>query len=291
MSNSKRMLSGFATTAVACAVIAILQTGCEKFTQGTKSVSEFRLPKPEMEEDSVALAIGIAELGPEQKSEFAELVAKADWLDMDLADRRRLDENGLSVALLPRSATEDLNRVLESKVGGTPRTRLTTYRRAESRIGEGIVASVSEPVAQIQWHQFDDGKQTTDQATQAHCAFRIVATPLASDRTRVRLTFTPEVHHGAKKSWIGVEDKKFADTSVIAPTVAMERMGQLFFGPQDANTDQTQEEPDKDIVDLFPMLDQETGAPAIAEVANQNEAKVYWQRMLIVRLVDSSIEL
>jgi len=39
------------------------------------------------------------------------------------------------------------------------------------------------------------------------------------------------------------------------------------------------------------MLDQETGAPAIAEVANQNEAKVYWQRMLIVRLVDSSIEL
>ncbi len=309
MLNSKRILPGYAAAVAVCALgVALVQTGCEKFTQNKPSVAEFRLPKPKMEQNSVALAIGIAELGPEQKSEFAALIAKADWLDMDLSHRKRLDENGLGVALLPGSAINHLDQVLLANDGDKPRTRLTTYRRAESRIGEGIVAAVSQPAAQIHWQEYHDGTATEDSATDAHCVFRIVATPHQSDRSQVRLTFTPEVHYGAKKSWIGVEDKAFAfeqrqaikampglsfdvvvgqsDTIVISPTVAMERLGQLFFGSDPSSDSELAQARQDKMNDLFPMLAKGTED---SEIAGQKVAP--WQRILIVRLVDSKIEL
>lgn len=296
---------------LALAATIAVQTGCEKFAGPTEgAASEFRLPQPAMEPNSVALAIGIAELELDQKNDFEDLVAKADWLDMDLEHRRRLDENGLAVALVPGSATNDLDELLAAPIAGKSErrtSRLKSHRRVESHFGEGIVAAVSSPVAQLHWDEYVDGQTYGESADLAHGAFRITAFPVTADQ--VRLTFTPEVHHGMKKSWIGVENRAFAfeqrqafhslerlsfevvvgknDTILICPTVAMERLGKVFF---DGTVDPATGDQERSLQNLFPMLDDET---TNAETTQQDEAvleKDVWQRILIVRLVDSKID-
>ncbi len=270
---------------MSCALLA----GCERFTESETSpiTSTFRLPQREMEDNSVALAVGIAELDVEQKVEFGELIQKADWLDVDIETRKSLDQNGLQVAVIPDSATVYLDQLLADDSGqevGIATSHLKTHRRVQNRIGQGFDAAVSATQPQLNWTIHLSDQTISDSAAKAHCVFRITAH--AESSRQIRLSLTPEIHHGNKKSWIAVADNNFrfqdrqaietldeltfevivekGETVIVSPTPAMERLGKIFLGMQTAppaneevSGSQVSKLDTEQIGEFFPMLEQE----------------------------------
>jgi len=253
----------------------LLATGCrnlkvnEKLDGGRAATGGIVLPKSQMESDSVAVRVAIAEFDDQQEAELKSFIDTTDQ-KLPLKTRQRLDENGLRVSVVSNINSARLQSLLAPRIPKRewlseqelelaeagklePIYRLTSQRHVEKRRGESFTAKVSPVRAESTWQIYSGTHAVPGQANLAQCQMRITSWP-QSDGS-VKIQFLPEIHHGQKLSKIGVDEQNFAvrqqreiqelrslsfelsirpgETILVAPTEKLERIGKLFF---DAST-------------------------------------------------------
>jgi hypothetical protein len=288
------------TLRIAVLICLVMTVGCELFRgkDTKKPLAEIRLPVPEMKAGSVALEIAVAELDQQQQPLFDRFIRHADQTKLGLYQRKLLDQNGFSVAVLSSTSSEELEGLLspqtvkpewlndrdrELAAAGKLKTkdRFELLRRVEKRNGESFPVEVSPKRPAATWTIYVGDQTQSGNATQATGYFRITAWP-RKDGT-VRFVFVPEIHHGNKRSFIGVKGSDWAfeerqaeesfpelafevtirynETILVAPTRNLERLGGLFFNAasiddQDPKTERETDLSAEELDKFFPMLDE-----------------------------------
>jgi hypothetical protein len=250
--------------AVSAALVAV---GCRNLKVNEKPTVGIALPKSQMESDSVAVRVAIAELDELQESSFRKFIETTDSQKISLPMRQRLDENGIRVSVISSVNSAQLQRLLaplelkhewlseqeiELLEAGKlePVHRLTGQRHVEKKRGESFCIEVSPVQPSATWRVHVGERTYGDRATLAQCQVRVTSWPQPDGS--VQLQFMPEIHHGRKLSRIGVSDRNLAveerrdikefrslafdvsiqpgETVIVAPTGKLERLGKLFFG-------------------------------------------------------------
>ncbi len=256
-------------------VAALLSVGCRSLKFNEKPPTGIVLPKSQMESDSVAVRVAIAELDDCQESQFQSFIETTDFQKIPLQTRQRLDENGIRVSVVSSINSSRLQELiaplklkdewlskqeLELSDAGKlePVHRLQAQRHVEKKRGESFTIEVSPIQPSATW-QIHVGERTfADRATLAQCQMRVTSWPQLDGS--VNLQFVPEIHYGMNLSRIGVSDRNLAvaqrrdikefqslafsvsiqpgETVIVAPTSKLERIGELFFGAKpDSSTD------------------------------------------------------
>jgi len=245
-----------------------LATGCRNLKVNDKpnaASAGIVLPKAQMESDSVAVRVAIAEFDDHQEEELESFIDSTDQ-KLPLATRQRLDDNGLRVSIVSNINSVRLQGLLAPRIPKRewltdhelelaeagklePTYRLTSQRHVEKRRGESFTAEVSPVRAESTWQVYEGTRAVPGRAALAQCQMRITSWP-QSDGS-VRIQFLPEIHHGQKQSKIGVAGQNFSvnqqreiqelrslsfelavrpgETILVAPTEKLERIGKLFF--------------------------------------------------------------
>lgn len=269
--------------------------GCHKYSVNEKRSPGIVLPKSQMESDSVAVRVAIAEFDDQQKEDFESFIDTTDQ-KLPYETRRRLDENGLRVSVVSNINSSQLQRLLTPQIPKRewltqqeleleqagklePVYRLVSQRHVEKKRGESFNVEVSPTRAQSSWEVFDEENELSDDAELAQCQMRITSWPQPDGSVKVH--FLPEVHHGQKVSRIGSVGQNFAvqqsrdvkslrslefeltvrpgEAIVVAPTGGLERIGSLFFNAgDDVKLDEAIEDSfEVESSKFFPMLEQE----------------------------------
>lgn len=240
--------------------------GCQNFKPEKNPAPGIRLPKAQMDHDSVALRVAVAELDETQQEPFREFISASDAQKVSLDIRRKLDANGLRVAILSSANSkriQDLIKPIQVKpdwlsgqerelanAGKLPEiSRLKTHRHVEKKRGESFHVETSPIQSSVSWCIYDGQQKTHDAATMAQGQMKITAWPQV-DGT-VLIEFVPEIHYGENLSRVGVHGKdlavqqsreikslhalafsvsmKIGETLVVAPAETYERAGKLLF--------------------------------------------------------------
>ncbi len=267
------------TTLCLVLTAALIAVGCRNLKVNEKPTVGIALPKSQMESDSVAVRVAIAELDELQESSFRSFIEKTDSQKISLPMRQRLDENGIRVSVVSSINSAQLQRLLApmelkhewlseqeielSEAGKLePVHRLTGLRHVEKKRGESFCVEVSPVQPSATWQVHVGERTFGDRATLAQCQIRVTSWPKPDGS--VNLEFMPEIHHGRKLSRIGVNDQNLAveerrdikefrslafnvsiqpgETVIVAPTGKLERLGKLFFGA-DPSIDVDADEP------------------------------------------------
>ena len=285
---------------------ALFFCGCRNLDVGKEKVPGIVLPKSQMESDSIALRVAVAELDNLQKEEFESFIATTDP-KLPLDTRQLLDNNGLRVSVISDVNTSRLQRLLEPRVlerqwlneqeaelaaAGKlePVARLETQRHVEKKRGETFSVEISPIRTESIWQMHAMEGVRSDRARLAQCQMRITSWPQPDGSVKVE--FVPEIHHGLNLSRIGVDGQSFAvrnrrdikelrelafevsvrpgETIVVAPTNTLERMGKLFFNAAD------EESPSKQVVDATGTDDVDTSEffPMLDEEAASLDAPI-----------------
>lgn len=283
---------------------ALLMTGCRNLKLNDKPVSGIVLPKTQMESDSVAVRVAVVELDDQQQTEFESFIETTDE-KLPLETRQLLDDNGFRVAVVSNINHSRLQKMLAPAIQKPdwlaghklelaeagklePVYRMVSHQHIERKRGEEFSVEVSPVRPQSSWLIHVGDRQYSDSASLAQCQMRVTSTPQPDGS--VTLSFLPEIHHGQKRSRIGVDGSTFAvqqrrdvkelralafeisvspnETVLVAPTDQLERLGDLFFNAklptanaafgsdQDAVAWKYEEgEEDVDTSEFFPMLD------------------------------------
>lgn len=241
-------------------------SGCHNFQPNDKAVKGITLPKTQMDHDSVAVRVAVAELDESQQEPFERFIATADAQKLPLRVRRKLDENGLRVTVVSSANSMRIQELLRpiqlkpewfsgqqqelAQAGKLPEiSRLKTHRHVEKKRGESLHVKTSPIQSSVSWCIYDGQRQDRDAATTAQGQMKITGWPQV-DGT-VRLDFVPEIHYGENLSRVGVNGKDLAveqrreikplqslafsinvrmgETVVVAPTETFERSGKLLF--------------------------------------------------------------
>ena len=255
-------------------VWTFLNCGCRNLeVNDDQQRSGIVLPKPQMDRDSVALRVAVAEFDDHQKEAFESFVNITDQ-KLPLETRRRLDQNGFRVSVVSNVNSRQLQQLLapqavkrewltknERELADAgklePVFRVTSQRHVEKSRGESFHVEVSPVREQSVWAVYGAGELVSDRATLAQCEMRIASWPQPDGS--VKLRFVPEVHHGQEFSRIGVEGQDMAlrqsrhvevlrsltfevelqpgETVIVAPTITLDRLGGLFFGTGDGSSE------------------------------------------------------
>lgn len=246
-------------------VLVLLAVGCRNLTVNDQPPQGNLLPQSQMESDSVAVRVAVAELDDHQKEEFESLIATTDQ-KLPLEIRRRLDDNGLRVSIVTNYNTAQMQRLLaprnlkpewlsatdlELRNAGKlePLRRITSQRHVEKKRGESFTVEVSSVRPRSTWTVHSGTGSVSDQADLAQCQMRITSWPRPDGSVKMELI--PEIHYGESLSRIGVDGQNFAvekrrdfkqlrslgftieiqpgETILVAPTGKLERIGELFF--------------------------------------------------------------
>jgi hypothetical protein len=243
----------------------LLAGGCRNLKVNEKPSAGIVLPKSQMESDSVAVRVAVAEFDDLQQESLESFIGTTDQ-KLPLQTRQRLDDNGLRVSVVSNVNSARLQGLLAPRVlepqwlteqereladAGklNPIHRLDSQRHVEKRRGESFSMQISPRRAESTWQVFNGPNASSGQAMLAQCQMRITCWPQADGS--VRMQFLPEIHHGQKHSKIGVDGQNFAvkqqreidelrslqfevnvrpgETVLVAPTEKLERLGKLFF--------------------------------------------------------------
>lgn len=266
----------FALFAVPLALASVLlATGCRNLKVNDSPPAGIVLPTSQMESDSVAVRLAVAEFDELQNGELESFLGTTDQ-KLPLKTRQLLDNNGLRVSVVSNVNSARLQKLLAPRVlerqwlndqeqeladAGKldPLNRLTSQRHVEKRRGESFSMQISPVRSEATWQVFNGIDAVSGQALLAQCQIRITSWPQADGS--VRMQFLPEIHHGQKHSKIGVDGQNFAvkqqreveelrsllfelnvrpgETVLIAPTSKLERLGKLFFDASKSNASTT----------------------------------------------------
>ena len=260
---------------------ALFPVGCRNLKVNEPPSPGLVLPNSQMESDSVAVRVAIAELDDQQQTQFQSFIESTDFQKIPVQTRRRLDENGFRVSVVSSVNSFRLQRLLAplvlkpewlnqqelelSEAGKLePIYRISGQRHVEKKRGESFTIEVTPQQPSATW-QIHVGERTfADRARLAQCYLRVTSWPQPDGS--VNLQFIPEIHHGLSLSRVGVSEQNLSveqrrevkelraltfdvsiqpgETVVIAPTSKLERMGKLFFGanPDSGDTERPSEQ-------------------------------------------------
>lgn len=255
----------------------LLTGGCGLFRKAAEPVvTQATFPPNRIARDAVGIELGVAQLELGQQSIFESFWRLLDHQEMPLETRQLLDQNGFRVAIMsshapvmlndlvgPRPIKVDeltpLEKQLHKKDLLRPTPRMITHDRISNREGESHRLTVSQTHPQAGWIVRAGDKQTVGRGEMVNGIFSIITFPQGDGS--VRLVFRPEIHHGQTRPRYGVgqssfavengqnvtalEDLQFAvtlrpgESLVMAPTVNLENLGRLFFGPAEPAIDES----------------------------------------------------
>jgi hypothetical protein len=252
-----------------CFIIALLVSslgvcGCARWELPEKK-SRTIFPKSRIALDAVGLEQGIAQLDSGQVESFELFWRSLDQQALPLELRKRLDQNGIRVAIMDSHAPAILHKLIEPKpivveeltelekqllAKGLLRKqqRMISHERISNREGEGHLISVSKFHPQISWVVRNGTKETPGFGESVRGMMMVTTFPQGDGS--VRLIFEPEIHHGqwrpqiaqrsflkeSKQAVMRIDDLKFevilrpGESIVIAPTQDVADLGKLFFG-------------------------------------------------------------
>ena len=100
--------------ALACVVgISLFTGGCAKWKPDSRKTRTLHIPSGRMSPDSVSLEVGVAQLSHVRKESLELLWKQLDQQKSSLELRKRLDANGLRVAVVPSQIPPTLHELLK----------------------------------------------------------------------------------------------------------------------------------------------------------------------------------
>lgn len=216
--------------------------------------------------DAVALEVGLVQLDDSQDQLFEQFWDLLDHQKLDLTFRRRLDENGLRVGVMPSQPPaaflelvqprpcdlESLDLVqqqLAQQGKLEAKTRMVVHQRVVNRRGEVYRLESSELHPTASWEIYREGHVVSGSGESVQSVWEISTSPQSDGTARVRLT--PRLNFGPVRTTIGVGEQNFAydsgqsgqlisdlalevvlrpgETLVLAPTADRSDLGKLCF--------------------------------------------------------------
>ena len=255
-------------------LILVVLSGCARWKPPERP-AEFKFPQGRMAKDAVALEIGVAQLDSSQTEKFESFWRSLDEQEVDLKNRKKLDQNGIRVAIMASHAPAVFNELLEPRPIEhealdlveqqmaardllEPKPRMIVHQRINNRDGQAYPIQTSDVHQEFSWVVHNGDFQNVGAGELVRGFFELTTLP-QGDGT-VRLKILPQIHHGQVRPTIGVAERSFffdnsqkiakiadldftvdlrpGETLVIAPTDDQAELGQLFFGSTPA-TDTT----------------------------------------------------
>ncbi len=211
--------------AIACVVgFALFSGGCAKWKPDSRKTRTLHIPSGRMSPDSVSLEVGVAQLSHAQKEDLELLWKQLDQQKSSLELRKRLDANGLRVAVVPSQIPPTLHELLKPQEINPgrlnefqlqmydkgllkPAKRLIQHQKIQNRDGESHELRVSSIHPAKSWVVYGKNGPSAGAGESVLGIFEIKTFPNGDGS--VRLTITPQIHHGKPRTQIGVVDRSF----------------------------------------------------------------------------------
>jgi hypothetical protein len=252
--------------------LIVTECGCARWRPEKKTASnnELKFPKARLSADSVGLELGLAQLDNSQSEMFERIWGQLDEQEIDFDVRKRLDENGIRVAIMPSHAPAQFNKLvaprplehqqltlveqqMAAKGRLKPKSRMVEHQRISNRDGQSHPIQTSDVHPELSWMIHNRDRQSYGSGKSVRGVFLVTTTPLG-DGT-VRLRFSPQIHHGDPRPTYDVAGNAFyvdsmqtvtklthleftatvrpGESVVISPTEDVTDLGKLFFGMAD----------------------------------------------------------
>jgi hypothetical protein len=245
----------------------LLAGGCAKWKESDSEPKPLKFPASRMLPDSVSLELAVAQLDDSQVEQIAELWSRLDQQEIPLALRKQLDANGLRVAVVPSQLPGVLRELLAPKEIDPklldlmqtqmyeqgllkPAQRLISHSKIQNREGKSYDLAVTNVYPEKSWIVHSANGESAGAGKSVRGVMRIKTYPQGDGS--VRLTVTPQIHHGDTRTEIGVVDRSFlfqnrqslvefddlkmdvdllpGETLICGPTSDIADLGELFFG-------------------------------------------------------------
>ncbi len=247
-------------------LLAVVVGGCASWNRDSNDSNEVRLPPNPMMPRAVALEIAVAQIDQDQLETLDQLWNQLDHQAIELETRKRLDQNGLRVGVIPPKPPELLSQLLDDKSidtsqlepwqqqfvrnGHDKRRSLILHERIQNGEGEAHEVPVSDVLPVATWSVTTSDSQFTGQGQQVRGFIKLVTYPKGDGRVTIELV--PEIHHGRQRPTIGVADDAFffknqqsvqvlkelkviysvrpGETLIMGPNAQLTELGGVMFG-------------------------------------------------------------
>ncbi len=247
-------------------LLAVVVGGCASWNRDSNDSNDVRLPPNPMMPGAVALEIAVAQIDQDQLETLDKLWNQLDHQAIELETRKRLDQNGLRVGVIPPKSPELLNQLLDDKSidtsqlepwqqqyvrsGHDKRRSLILHERIQNGEGEAHEVPVSDVLPVASWSVTTSDSQFTGQGEQVRGFIKLVTYPKGDGRVTIELV--PQIHHGRQRPTIGVAEDAFffknqqsvqvlkelrvmysvrpGETLILGPNAQLEALGGVMFG-------------------------------------------------------------
>ena len=251
--------------------------GCAKW-EAPEIPQRSIFPESRIAPDAVGMEVALAQLDSRQKDDFELFWNQLDQQALPLELRKRLDQNGLRVAVMASSPPTILHQLIDPPpilpqnlnslekqlyLKGLLRKkqRMISHDRISNREGELYSIPVSDIHPQFSWNIRNGDMETPGAGEAVRGGINITTFP-QGDGT-VKLMFEFEIHHGRARPQIAersffkenrqtihrIRDLKFeivllsGESIVLAPTADVTDLGALFFGAAPSGADRSDSDP------------------------------------------------
>ena len=260
--------------ALLCLMITLgcIQSGCSSWyaqpgeTSTSKPVST-AFQKLRMSPDSVVLEVAVARIDLDRGADFNRLWSEIDTSTIPLANRKRLDQNGIRAGTISSQLPAVLQSLLEPRpidvdsLSGLqkqmhekgilePDPRYLLHDGIQNRSGEIHPVPVTRVLPTASWTLKSEAGQSVGAGEHVRGFIELMTYP--NGNGTVRLVCTPCLHLGQPKTQIAVQSQRFVyetatdkkqlddlsfetqlksgQTLILAPTSDMGDLGGLLFG-------------------------------------------------------------
>lgn len=258
------------------ALVTTFVGGCAKLEPPTKK-SSLTFPKGRLARDAVGLEVGVAQMDTNQSETFETFWNMLDQQEFPLELRKRLDQNGIRVAVMaihppsllnqlvdPQpidpSTLNEFEKQLHAKELLRPQPRMLKHERISNREGQSHEVVISDSQGEVSWVIKSGDERSAGFGRQVRGVMSVTTYPQGDGS--VRLMVRPEIHHGDSRPRIGVGQRSFlvessqyvtpidelkfevilrpGESLVVAPTKDIAELGEILFGNTQSNRDEAE---------------------------------------------------